>query len=77
MREMDRRTFLLSTGRWLAIAALAPTASGCARLLRWSDSQGGLNDSDVASSDETVSSTTTTDGAESTTTTTLPTPHRQ
>jgi len=74
MREMDRRTFLLSTGRWLAIAALAPTASGCARLLRWSDSQGGLNESDVAATDGAGSLTTTTDAAQSTTTTTPPIP---
>jgi uncharacterized protein (DUF362 family) len=48
---MDRRTFLLATGRWLAVAALAPTLSGCGRLLGWSDSQGGLNAPDVASVD--------------------------
>jgi uncharacterized protein (DUF362 family) len=52
MREMDRRTFLLSTGRWLALAALAPTLSGCGRLLGWSDSQGRMsNDTAVASVD--------------------------
>jgi uncharacterized protein (DUF362 family) len=70
MSDMDRRTFLLSTGRWLAVAALAPTLSGCARLLSWSDSQGGLNDSDVASVDGQSSSTTTTEAASSSTTST-------
>lgn len=42
MGDMDRRTFLLATGRWLAIATLAPVVSGCGRLLGWSDSQGGV-----------------------------------
>jgi uncharacterized protein (DUF362 family) len=70
MGEMNRRTFLLTTGRWLAVAALAPTISGCARLLRWSDSQGGLNDSDVASTDGQGASTTTTASASRSTTTT-------
>ena len=74
MREMDRRTFLLTTGRWLAIAALAPTASGCSRLLRWSDSQGGLNEGDIASGDTTGPVTTTTEGEPQSTTTTLPGP---
>jgi uncharacterized protein (DUF362 family) len=73
MRDMDRKTFLLATGRWLAIAALAPTASGCARLMRWSDSQGGLNDSDIASVDGDGPTTTDTT-PQSTTTTTLATP---
>lgn len=36
---MDRRTFLLITGRWLLVASLAPSLSGCARLLRASDNQ--------------------------------------
>jgi uncharacterized protein (DUF362 family) len=73
MSQMDRRTFLLTTGRWLAVAAVAPTVSGCARLLRWSDSQGGLNDSDVASTDGETSSTTTSTAGSTTTTTSLPT----
>ncbi len=68
MRDMDRRTFLLATGRWVAVAALAPTLSGCARLLRWSDSEGGLNDSDIASTGG-PDSTTATSQAGSTTTT--------
>jgi uncharacterized protein (DUF362 family) len=72
MRQMDRRTFLLTTGRWLAVAAVAPTISGCARLLRWSDSQGGLNDSDVASVDGGSSSTATTASGLQTTTTGSP-----
>lgn len=72
---MDRKTFLLATGRWLAVAALAPTMAGCSRLLRWSDSQGGLNDSDVASVGGEGSSTTTAtgDGSQPTTTTFRPT----
>jgi uncharacterized protein (DUF362 family) len=75
MREMDRRTFLLATGRWLAVAALAPTLSGCARLLRWSDSQGGLNETDVASAGSQASTTTTSQaGVQSTTTTGRATP---
>ena len=40
MREVNRRTFLVHTGRWLALATLAPALSGCSRLLRWSESQG-------------------------------------
>lgn len=48
MKEMDRRTFLLSTGRWLTVAALAPTLSGCARALRWSESQGRTMESDLS-----------------------------
>ena len=35
---MDRRTFLLHTGRWLAIASLAPLIPGCARALTTSTS---------------------------------------
>ncbi len=73
MGEMDRRTFLLATGRWLAVAALAPTVSGCARLLRWSDSQGGLNDSDTVSVGGLETSTTEL-GAPATTTTSLAVP---
>jgi uncharacterized protein (DUF362 family) len=70
MSDMDRRTFLLTTGRWLAVAALAPTVSGCARLLRWSDSQGGLNDGDLPSVDGQVSPTSTTESGSGSTTTT-------
>ncbi len=33
MSGMDRRTFLLHTGCWLAIASLAPFVPGCARAL--------------------------------------------
>ncbi len=40
MPDINRRTFLMHTGRWLALAALAPSLSGCARVLRWSESQG-------------------------------------
>lgn len=57
MREMNRRTFLLATGKWLTVAGVAATApalSGCARLLRWSESQGHLAG---ASDDSSTSST--------------------
>jgi uncharacterized protein (DUF362 family) len=68
MHEMDRRTFLLSTGRWLVLAGLAPTVSGCGRLLRWSDSQGGtVEDSEQAATSTSASTTTT--GATGTTAT--------
>jgi len=70
MRDMDRRTFLLTTGRWLAVAALAPTLSGCARLLNWSDSGGGQSDSDTASNEGQSSSTTATGTSTSQSTTT-------
>ncbi len=63
MHQMDRRTFLLATGRWLTVAALAPTAAGCARLLRWSESQG----SPVEDSEAVVFSTSTTGDATTTT----------
>jgi uncharacterized protein (DUF362 family) len=33
MSGMDRRTFLIHTGRWLAIASLAPFVPGCAQAL--------------------------------------------
>jgi len=64
MRDMDRRTFLLSTGRWLAVASLAPAVSGCARALRWSESQGRTV------SEEDVGTTATTSSEASTTSTT-------
>jgi uncharacterized protein (DUF362 family) len=77
MSEMDRRTFLLSTGRWLALAALAPALSGCGRLLGWSDSQGGIGeDTAIASGGDQAPATTTTSSGTSeaaTTTTTAPT----
>jgi uncharacterized protein (DUF362 family) len=77
MREMDRRTFLLSTGRWLTLAALAPAVSGCGRLLGWSDSQGRtIEDTEVASVEDGTATTTTAPAATSTsegaTTTTAP-----
>lgn len=53
MRDVDRRTFLLTTGRWLALAALAPAVSGCGRLLGWSDSQGRVaEDAEIASEED-------------------------
>jgi uncharacterized protein (DUF362 family) len=58
MRDVDRRTFLLSTGRWLVIAALAPTLSGCARALRWSESQGRAGGDDASASPTPVTSDT-------------------
>lgn len=71
MRQMDRRTFLLATGRWLTVAALAPTASGCARLLRWSESQGSAVDDTEAAAvpNSTTAAATTTTGAIPSTTT--------
>jgi uncharacterized protein (DUF362 family) len=71
MHQMDRRTFLLATGRWLTVAALAPTVSGCAHLLRWSESQGSpVEDSEAAAlPTSTTGSATTTTGAISSTTT--------
>jgi uncharacterized protein (DUF362 family) len=33
MPEMDRRTFLLTTGKWLLLAGIAPAVAGCARAL--------------------------------------------
>jgi uncharacterized protein (DUF362 family) len=78
MREMSRRTFLLSTGRWLALAGLASTVSGCARLLRWSDSQGrtaeeSSSTTSTASSTTTTGVTTTTGATDSTTSSSLAT----
>ena len=59
MRDMDRRTFLMSTGRWLMLAALAPTVSGCGRLLGWSDSQGRtVEDTEIASAPDDATTTT-------------------
>ena len=59
---MNRRTFVLATGKWLAVASVAgavPALSGCARLLRWSESQGHLaGGADDASTDTTRSVTT-------------------
>jgi uncharacterized protein (DUF362 family) len=62
MGQMDRRTFLLSTGRWLVLAGIAPAVSGCSRALRWSESQGSID----------VVSPATTDSAEPATTTSTP-----
>ena len=65
MRDIDRRTFLLSTGRWLVVAGLAPALSGCGRALRWSESQGRTADSEGPGS--TSTSTPSTGGSSSTT----------
>jgi uncharacterized protein (DUF362 family) len=70
MGDMNRRTFLLHTGRWLALTALAPGLSGCARLLRWSESQGRWVEDDseaVGSTEGSTGDTTTTTAAGSTT----------
>jgi uncharacterized protein (DUF362 family) len=70
MREMDRRTFLMSTGRWLMLAGLAPAMSGCARALRWSESQGRtVDDQEPGSTTTAPGATTTADAASSTTST--------
>lgn len=70
MREMNRRTFLLSTGRWLMLAGLAPAVSGCGRALRWSESQGRTAFDDEAPASTATTGSTTTTGAPSTTTST-------
>jgi len=57
---------LLSTGRWLVLAAVAPTVTGCARALRWSESQGRTE----AGSESGGSTPGTTGTAETTTSTT-------
>ena len=67
MGDMNRRTFLLATGSWLALAGLAPAISGCSRLLRWSESQGRTAD-DQTSTSGTTSEPTTTTGAPTSTT---------
>ena len=56
MGNIDRRTFLLVSGRWLLLAGLTPLVSGCGRVLSWSESQGGSPEPYGAIS-ETVSST--------------------
>jgi uncharacterized protein (DUF362 family) len=63
--EIDRRTFILHTGRWLALAALAPALSGCARALRWSESQNRMGGEATPPKPTDVS-------GDATTTTTLP-----
>lgn len=60
MREMNRRTFLLATGRWLLIAGLAPAVSGCGRVLRWSESQGRTGQTEDTAATGTTGRTTTT-----------------
>ncbi len=80
---MDRRTFLLAAGRWVALAGIAgaaPALSGCARLLRASETQdntpesgenGGATTSVAVSTSTTLPpSTTSTAGAVSSSTTT-------
>jgi uncharacterized protein (DUF362 family) len=56
MGNIDRRTFLLTSGRWLLLAGLTPLVSGCGRVLSWSESQGGSPEPFGAIS-ESVSST--------------------
>jgi uncharacterized protein (DUF362 family) len=58
MPQMDRRTFLMATGRWLMLAGLASTVSGCSRALRWSDSQGRGVDSGPTVTETAQSATT-------------------
>jgi uncharacterized protein (DUF362 family) len=77
MRQMDRRTFLLSTGRWLVLAGVAPAVSGCGRALRWSDSQGSIADDSLTVASDAEPGTTTSASIEagsSTTTSAGPTP---
>ncbi|MBN1630786.1 MAG: DUF362 domain-containing protein [Thermoleophilia bacterium] len=58
MHDIDRRTFLLSTGRWLGLVALAPLVSGCGRALRWSESQGRTVDEQELTATHTTSAAT-------------------
>ena len=67
MGDMNRRTFLLATGSWLALAGVAPVLSGCSRLLRWSESQGRTADDQTSTSRATSEPTTTTAAPTSTT----------
>ncbi len=55
MSDMDRRTFLLTTGRWLLLASLAPAVGGCSRLLRASDNQNHTTETEGASASTTGS----------------------
>ncbi len=64
MRQMDRRTFLLATGRWLVLAGTASVVSGCSRALRWSDSQGWSSDVSPTVTDTAQSGTTVSTSAE-------------
>jgi uncharacterized protein (DUF362 family) len=73
MREIDRRTFLLSTGRWLMLAGLAPTLSGCARALRWSESQGRTENNGDSGAIPTTGTDVTEPGATTTSGTVTPT----
>jgi uncharacterized protein (DUF362 family) len=67
MPDIDRRTFLLSTGRWLMLAGLASAVSGCGRALRWSESQGRTADETDSTPGTPASSTTTEPGTTVTT----------
>ena len=59
---MDRRTFLLHTGRWLAIASLAPFVPGCASALTTSTSQGPTEDGPPTTASDGSSGSATTSG---------------
>jgi uncharacterized protein (DUF362 family) len=58
MRDIDRRTFLVRAGQGLVLATLAPALSGCARLLRWSESQSRAPDEGPEVASATTVSTT-------------------
>jgi uncharacterized protein (DUF362 family) len=62
MNSMDRRTFLLHTGRWLAIASLAPFVPGCARALTTSTTEGPTEDGPPTTAADDGSGTATTSG---------------
>jgi uncharacterized protein (DUF362 family) len=70
---MDRRTFLLSTGRWLLVAGLAPTVSGCSRLLRASDNQNRGTEGEAGSTSTSGSTSSSAPGTTSPPTTATPT----
>ncbi len=71
MLQMDRRTFLLSTGRWLVLAGIAPAVSGCGRALRWSESQGSIDVVSPATTDSAEPGTTTSTSVETESSTTV------
>ncbi len=73
MTDMDRRTFLLASGRWLVLAGLAPLVSGCGRALRWSESQ-GPSPEPLGVPSETVSSTAVSVGGSPSSTTSISNP---
>ncbi len=58
MHDIDRRTFLVRAGQGLALALLALGLSGCARLLRWSESESRTEDDQPQVASATTTSST-------------------